>query len=547
MRRITLIIILYLFGFSLFSQEHVIYFEFDKSDINEQQASELESVIKSNQISKINLYGYTDTIGTIGYNKSLAERRIENVRTFINDINSSIEILSTNYGEKKSLSPINEQNRKVILKFEIEKYSRIEPIYNTPETFWISNNKDTILKCNQGTVIYIPKNSFLLESNEPLKSDNVEFRVTEYYSTIDMIAANLTTQSDNEILETGGMLFLEAYSENTKCVLNNKKQIGIKFKSISEKDSMHIFYGEPLENEINWKLSSDQAIDIVEFDELEEKEVFLIVENMPTFNGGDISQFKEYINRNLKYPIIAAEKGIQGKVYIQFIIDINGFVTDAKVVRNVDPALDFEALKVVQSSPPWIPGMQRGRPVLVSYTIAIDFMLSDGFPLDENNRISTYSELNEMIESDSLTQILTDSIRQIQTERIQKHIVINEFVSEFNLWTNKLYWINCDKFYNTQSKSDIKLKMNSYNESLYAIFNGKRSIMRPNVQDDKEQIKGFRNLPSRQEIIIIGIRVINESTYFTYLKTKPNGELIEPEYKEIDKDKLKEELRKIRL
>lgn len=540
MRRITLIIILYLFGFSSFSQEHVIYFDFDKSDINQQQASKLESVIKSNQISKIHLYGYTDTIGTLGYNESLAERRIKSVRTYINDINSSIEILSTNYGEKKSISPVHEQNRKVILKFEIEKYSRIEPIYNTPEIFQINNNKDTILKCNQGTVIYIPKNSFLLESNDPLKSDNVEFRVTEYYSTVDMLAANLTTQSDNEILETGGMLYIEAYSENTKCVLNNKKQIGIKFKNISEKDSMHIFYGESLESNINWKLSSVEAIDIVEFEELEEQEVYFVVENMPTFNGGDISKFREYINRNLKYPIIAAEKGIQGKVFVQFTIDINGLVTNTKVVRSVDPALDFEALRVIQNSPRWMPGTQRGRPVSVSHTISINFMLSDGFPLDENNRISTYSEFNEMLENDSLTQIQIDSITQKQVE-------INEFVSEFYLWTNKLYWINCDKFYRTQSKSDIKLKMNSYNESLYAIFNGKRSIMRPNVQDDKKQIKGFSNLPSNQEIIIIGIRLINEVTYFTYLKTKPSGKLIEPEYKQIDKDKLKEELKRVRL
>jgi len=533
MRRITLIIILYLFGFNLFSQEHVIYFEFDKSDINLQQASKLESVIKSNQISKIHLYGYTDTIGTLGYNESLAERRIKSVRTFINDINSNIEFLSTNYGEKKSLSPINGQNRKVILKFEIEKYSKLEPIYNTPEIFQINNNKDTILKCNQGTVIYIPKNSFLLENQEPLKSDNVEFRVTEYYSTIDMLAANLTTQSDNEILETGGMLYLEAYSNNAKCVLSNNKQIGIKFKNITENDSMQVFYGEPLENEINWKLSSDEAIDIVKFDEIEEQEVFFVVENMPTFNGGDISAFRFYINNNLRYPAIAIEKGIQGEVYVQFDIDVTGSLVNPVIVRGVDPALDFEALRVVKNSPMWIPGTQRGRPVQVRFIIPIIFVMDNGLPIDENNRITSYSEYNDYVESDT-------------TKKIQNYNY--EFVSEFYLWTRKLNWINCDKFYRSLSSSDVKIKVNSYYETIYALFNNNRSILSPNIYDSKNQIKGFRNLPSNQKIQFVGIKLLNGKTYFTSFKIKPNKNVIEePIYNQIDKDKLKEELKRIGL
>jgi len=122
----------------------------------------------------------------------------------------------------------------------------------------------------------------------------------------------------------------------------------------------------------------NMEIEIVEFEEEEEvaeEEVFFIVEDMPSFQGKGQEGFRTWIAKNLRYPEIAAENGISGKVYVQFAVNSKGQVVDAVVVRGVDPALDKEAVRVVTGSPKWSPGKQRGKAVKVQFTFPINFVL----------------------------------------------------------------------------------------------------------------------------------------------------------------------------
>lgn len=112
----------------------------------------------------------------------------------------------------------------------------------------------------------------------------------------------------------------------------------------------------------------------VEEEEIDKTEFFIIVEEMPEFPGGD-KEMLLFINKSIKYPVIAQENGIQGRVICTFIIDATGKVTNAEVFRGVDPSLDKEALRVVNSMPDWKPRKQRGKPVRVKYTIPITFRL----------------------------------------------------------------------------------------------------------------------------------------------------------------------------
>jgi protein TonB len=110
-------------------------------------------------------------------------------------------------------------------------------------------------------------------------------------------------------------------------------------------------------------------------EEFSEEEVFYIVEDMPTFNGGEpATEFRKYIFQNLKYPEIAQQNKIGGRVIVQFAINSKGKVVDAVVLAPVDPALDKEAIRVVLASPAWTPGKQRGKPVKVLYTFPINFV-----------------------------------------------------------------------------------------------------------------------------------------------------------------------------
>ncbi len=108
--------------------------------------------------------------------------------------------------------------------------------------------------------------------------------------------------------------------------------------------------------------------------EEEEAQVFFIVEEMPEFPGGEAA-LRKFIANAIKYPQIAQENGIQGRVYVQFVVERDGSVSNSTIARGVDPSLDREALRVVNSLPKWKPGMQRGKPVKVSYTVPINFVL----------------------------------------------------------------------------------------------------------------------------------------------------------------------------
>ena len=105
-----------------------------------------------------------------------------------------------------------------------------------------------------------------------------------------------------------------------------------------------------------------------------EEKVFDMVEQMPTFPGGQ-TELMKYIANNLKYPTIAQENGVQGRVICQFVVGSDGGVRDVKVVKTLDPYCDKEAIRVIMSMPKWIPGKQNGKAVSVKYTVPIVFRL----------------------------------------------------------------------------------------------------------------------------------------------------------------------------
>lgn len=106
----------------------------------------------------------------------------------------------------------------------------------------------------------------------------------------------------------------------------------------------------------------------------EENTVFEYVEQMPSFPGGDAA-LMQYLSKNIKYPPLAEENGIQGRVICTFVVERDGSVSDIRIKRGVDPSLDKEAMRVVSAMPKWIPGRQNGQMVRVKYTLPVTFRL----------------------------------------------------------------------------------------------------------------------------------------------------------------------------
>lgn len=116
-------------------------------------------------------------------------------------------------------------------------------------------------------------------------------------------------------------------------------------------------------------------VQVIEEEQPVEQEIFEVVENMPEFPGGNAA-LMQYLAKNITYPTIAQENGTQGRVIIQFVVNQDGSIVDAKVARSVDPYLDKEALRVINAMPKWKPGMQRGKPVRVKFTVPVMFRLN---------------------------------------------------------------------------------------------------------------------------------------------------------------------------
>lgn len=133
---------------------------------------------------------------------------------------------------------------------------------------------------------------------------------------------------------------------------------------------------------INLEDDANMGVDIIEYVEgvgeevIEEEAIpFQLVEDKPSFMGGDANTFSKWVNERLVYPEIAKENGVQGRVTLQFTVNTDGSVSNVKVLRGVDSSLDKEAVRVVSMSPKWTPGKQRDRAVKVTYTFPVIFQL----------------------------------------------------------------------------------------------------------------------------------------------------------------------------
>jgi protein TonB len=137
-----------------------------------------------------------------------------------------------------------------------------------------------------------------------------------------------------------------------------------------------------VEDEIEIDVEADETTEVeeyipIEFEEEEsadEQQIFMVVESMPNFPGGE-TELHRYLAENIKYPQMAKESGIQGRVFVTFVVERDGKVTDVRVLRGIGGGCDEEAIRVVKNMPKWTPGKQRGKPVRVQFNLPVKFTL----------------------------------------------------------------------------------------------------------------------------------------------------------------------------
>lgn len=381
------------------------------------------------------------------------------------------------------------------------------------QTFVVDCNKDTVLTCIEGTTIRIRPNTFVSEGSGKLISGKVRVTVSEYYKLSDILLANLTTTSDSLLLETGGMIHIAAStSSNEKCEINAEKRIEIGIPTSSKMKDMKLFAGDQLDDRINWNLES--TVDL--------NEIYDFVDVLPQYPGGEQDLWNT-ISSNTVYPNRAKELGIQGTVLVRFIVDRDGSIRDANVIRGIDDECDRAALNALLMLDKFVPAQLNREFVKHAVTLPIKFTLANDSKANEN--LKDYFEKN-----------YTDS-------NINK--ASSQNISNYLFSTSKLGWINCDRFFKYESERvDFEVDIAKYSEaSVSIVFHDMKSVVSP---FDINGSSKFINLPKGKKITIVAVKFIQNKPYLAIKETvTSNKKEANLNFVPVTMETLKQEMQKL--
>jgi TonB family protein len=395
-----------------------------------------------------------------------------------------------------------------------------------PQLFTIDPDRDTSIICKEGTLIKIKAHTFVTEKTGKDITGKVQLEVKEYYTISDMLLSKLTTTSGTEMLETGGMLYMDAVADQEKCRIKQGSEIEIGFPYANKKEDMALFNGEKKNDIIDWKPAvtvNNVVIMTAIVQGMEEEPPYTIVEQMPEFPGGETA-LRRYMEQYVGYPYSALKDKIQGKVFVSFNVEKDGMITNIRVRRGLESMLDKVAVNFVSNMPKWIPGKQNGQAVKCTYTLPVSFIPHEGELTNE-----------EILQS----KALEEKIRNLKVDYLDsKYLTKQEFKEEFEkkeqkdgfqqtntadlnryvFSTSQLGWINCDKFIrDNRQKINYSIRIDQPGNAIATvIFHRYRSILPGNVEANRIR---FMNVPPGEKISIVAFRTENDQIYLAIKET----------------------------
>lgn len=307
-----------------------------------------------------------------------------------------------------------------------------------PQKYSVNSNSTKKIKCLQGTEINIPENAFTANGTVVYNGE-LTFAVTEYYSMADILMAKLHTLADSGILESGGMVYLEAYAGDKELELMPGKTVGIKF--VEAKEGMGIFYLKETDSNSVWYADNNTTISDVQVDE-----------QTSMFEGGNIAYYN-YLNSKMQYPDLTKNPTLTGTVMISCLIDTNGKVTNAAIQKSLHPAYDSIALKAVAEMPNWNPAIRNGKASPSEVVLPIAFDATDMALVGDTKSDKKFKRKNKVDITDEMYQgVYTpgDSIVQIRNTIVE----LTTTATGLQVYENKvmttagLGYVNCDRYIN---------------------------------------------------------------------------------------------------
>ena len=379
------------------------------------------------------------------------------------------------------------------------------------QDFIINSNSDTTLLCKQGTTLKIKHSCFLIASTLTEVKGAITFQVKEFYKISDILSARLSTHSNGNILETGGMLFIQATSDGQLCKLKDNSTIEISFPFTEKKDSMLLFSGSWTNQKMNWELFPSN--------EANQKE---IVEEIAEFPGGTVA-LQNFFRKNLVYPDSLADMGIGGIIQMNFVIDETGKAKVVNFKNRSQKGFKDAMLNTFSKMPRWKPAKRNGVPIKSTYSQSITFYN------EEQNANDT------LFKNDFEATINDTNINKVKTADIRKYIFS----------TSKLGWINCDRFYNSpKPRTEFYVDCGNYTElDIKLVFHSFKAIL--DNYASKTTYK-FQNIPDDEAIIVVVVKKMNNDTFISLTESNTNLKAINNlVFEKVTMDGLKQKLEQL--
>ena len=471
------------------------------------------------------------------------------------------------------LKEIEKAQQKVQKESKADKAAK--PVSKNTKTFFNSTKKeaqiisfnaseDYIVTLKEGTEISIPANAFINSKTQKEVTGNVSLEVTEYYKLSDIILADLSTKSDDQILETGGMLYIEAKKNDSNLKLKPGKELEIVFNNKGKKD-MQLFNGDKANGVMNWILPQSTEIMTGQFkstsqevslsseyyentDSYSNFELLDVVPRHPNCEPGDNEQLKQCFNEEITKFVarkFSHEIGeglnltTKENIYVSFEIDRRGNIGKIEARSKYD-ALATEAIRVLELFPKVVPGKKNSRYVAVKYRFPIAYRI-----LGSENSTSVTRTSRMIIQQDSA--LIIGNKKEVQREIEEKPIseISKSDLERYTFSTTSLGWINCDRFINSR-KSKIKYNINISNAedaNVKLIFKSISSILPSRTSNG---FYDFGLVPVNEEVILLGIKKKGDKIFLGLKELRIRATSKQDiDFKEVSLSELKKELIKL--
>lgn len=528
-----------------------VHFKTDISTLSTQEKEMLDKLYKFDLsvATSIELIGHTDADGSDAYNAILSQKRVNEVKKRLIELgNSSGKISIAARGES---SPLNtnknesekKQNRRVEIKWQKPApiaASSIQDLYGLLEqqkqNFCINPKRDTFLILDQGTLIFVPAGSFKTSS-----SDCITLKAKEVYKYSDMVLENLSTMSNDRILETAGMVYTEAWDQNgNQVVLNDDAQITIMIPADTLRDDMGLFTGgrDRETNQISWTLIGDQS-------------------NFSTYDYGHDIGFCD--SSSYVPPLPKCER-------CGLFCRIGRLGRTLKGATNKNIKEGNKEFRACQKELKGKGDKRRQQSYVYPY-YCDDLMNSYGVTTYEELR-DTLKRLEEIImqaefEKYGVTSIeaYNDTIVKLQIQQEEQRAEFEkrrfEQTSEsldngtgssadlkyYVAKVSTLGWINCDAFRNFLQKDKIDMvtdvPFNDYYDCKL-IFRDLKSIMKPGLIN---KYYGYRTIPPNQDVWLMALKYEQGQAYISLHETTTRKKAPTSEFRAVSIQELREELK----